>query len=124
MLSNDHKALTGRMEKLLHLLHAESREASGGGNTGPPARSSTEAAPGPRPASPASDVAAVPGLGQRAIAMVDEVSPGSPAAEAGVCVGDQLLQFGPVSAQTPSPLQAVSAALQVRSGGDTRGCPS
>ena len=108
MLTNDDKALANRMEKLLHLLHAEAREAGGGG--------SAAAAPASGPAAPASDAAAAPGLGQRAIAMVDEVSPGSPAAEAGVCVGDQLLQFGAVSAQTPSPLQAVGAALQVRSG--------
>eukprot|EP00891_Asterochloris_glomerata_P003380 jgi/Astpho2/3380/Aster-04720 len=51
----------------------------------------------------------------RPFAVVDEVAEGSPAGQAGIAVGDQMLRFAGVQAQ-PSALQAVAAALQANAG--------
>lgn len=44
--------------------------------------------------------------------MVDELAEGSPAAEAGLQLHDQLCSFGGVTRQTPNTLQAVAAVLR------------
>ena len=49
-------------------------------------------------------------------AVVDELTAGSPAADAGLQLWDQLCSLAGVTHQTPSTLQAVAAALQAHEG--------
>ena len=60
-----------------------------------------------------SSAATAPAAMLRPFAFVDEVSSSSPAEEAGVLVGDQLVAFADVTGQTQNTLPAVAAALQV-----------
>jgi membrane-associated protease RseP (regulator of RpoE activity) len=48
----------------------------------------------------------------RPFAVVDEVTPGSPGEVDGLRLGDQLLRFGGVLAESPNMLQGVAAELQ------------
>lgn len=119
-LTNDHKALSRQLEALLHQLHSLSNEAraGGGGGTSPQARPDSHpavaaaglSAAGGGPAT--SSAGAVP----PPFAVVDELTPGSPAAEAGLQLGDQLCRFGGVTRQTPGALAAMAAALQASEG--------
>ena len=103
MLSNDHKAITAEIEKQLHALHAQSRDE---GNA--PA-----AASGARPAAP------VPAAASPPFALVDEVSAGSPAAAAGLCVGDLLLSLGEATAASGG-LAAVAEVVRASQGRPVR----
>lgn len=49
---------------------------------------------------------------QRPIAKLDEILPGSPAAEGGVQEGDMLLSFGTVNANIPSPLNGIPEVVR------------
>ncbi len=108
VLTNDHKRVTSQIEQLMHELHAEARRAP-----------ATDTAKRPRVTETHTSTAlplytsstAVPAM--RPFALVDEVSSHSPAEEAGVAVGDQLIAFASVTGQTPNTLPAVAAALQV-----------
>ena len=109
VLSNDHKELTDQMEELLHQLHAISRE---------PGTATPSAAAGPSDAAgahvgarPIADPLAVPARSTRPFAEIDEVNEGSPGAAAGLQVGDLVVRFGHVTAQTPNWLQAVAGLL-------------
>lgn len=93
VLSNDHKELSARIEKLLHELHVQRVQ--------PPQRAATP------------PIAADIGAGLRAFANIDEVTEGSPAAAAGVMVGDKLLALGRVTA-TSGGMAALPGLLQVR----------
>ncbi|GAQ79867.1 hypothetical protein KFL_000400100 [Klebsormidium nitens] len=68
----------------------------------------TDANPSANP--PVNPPASSPPL--RPFAIVDEVTPGSPGDVDGLKLGDQLLRFGGVQAETPNVLQGVAAALQ------------
>ena len=108
VLTNDHKRVTSQIEQLMLELHAEARRAPAADVAKRPrvteAHTST--------ALPLQTVStAVPAM--RPFALVDEVSSNSPAEEAGVAVGDQLIAFASVTGQTPNALPAVAAALQV-----------
>ena len=108
VLTNDHKRVTSQIEQLMHELHAEARRAP-----------ATDTAKRPRVTETHTSTAlplhtsstAVPAV--RPFALVDEVSSNSPAEEAGVAVGDQLIAFASITGQTPNTLPAVAAALQV-----------
>ena len=52
---------------------------------------------------------------RRPFAVIDEVSAASPAEEAGLQIGDQLISFADITAQTANTLPAIAAALQVQS---------
>ncbi|KAK9830275.1 hypothetical protein WJX72_010756 [[Myrmecia] bisecta] len=129
VLSNDHKALTAQIDQLLQQLHAQNRpEASPSTHKKPrtdaqPVRSDPGAAQASGAAAAASAAAtgslngARPASGtaasSRPYAVVDEVSPDSPASTAGIRLGDQLVSFGDVSWRDgQSELKAVAAELQ------------
>lgn len=107
VLTNDHKRMTSQIEQLMHELHAEARRAP-----------ATDTAKRPRVTETHTSTAlplhtsstAVPVM--RPFALVDEVCSDSPAEEAGVAVGDQLIAFASITGQTPNTLTAVAAALQ------------
>ncbi len=109
-LTNDHKQLTQELEQILHQFHARAGHVA--------ERHSTAAPPAAaRPAG--EDTAQQPrangahALDMRPFALIDEVFEDSPAREAGVQLGDQVVEFaGSINAQTASPLSAVATALQ------------
>lgn len=107
------------MEQLLHQLHALSSLPGGATRDAPAAAGA--AAPAPRLA-PAAATAAGSGGGYAGapppppFAVIDELTPGSPAATAGLQLGDQLCSFAGVSKAVPSTLQAVAAALAANEG--------
>lgn len=101
MLSNDHKALTARIEQLLHQLHYERV-----GDAQPPERTAA-------PLHPNTCNVEDEGAGMRAFADIDEVTTASPAAMAGLRVGDKLLALGNVTATTGG-VAALPGILQVR----------
>ncbi|KAK9851330.1 hypothetical protein WJX84_008542 [Apatococcus fuscideae] len=134
VLSNDHKALTAKVEQLLQQLHADSRSQKLAGSSGPmemDADPPAEATSHPEPPSskrPHLDAysssqdqmtgsaftsAAAPFTSSgRPFAVVDEVAAGSPAAAAGVQLGDQWLSFGSPDGPKATSLPSVAAALQ------------
>lgn len=90
---NDHKDLTNRVEEAVkRLLEESSRAAAARGAPPPPAR----------PA--AASAAAAPLFLNRLLpfARVDDVSPLSPAEEAGMAKGDRVVSFGAVSVSSAS----------------------
>lgn len=120
-LTNDHKALTRQMEVLLHQLHALS---SLPGAAAPQPAAAVAARPPPPVASgqhmangSGSPIAHQAGHSlHQPFAVVDEVTSGSPAAAAGLQLGDQMCSFAGVTQQTAGTLQAVAAALQGNEG--------
>ena len=114
MLSNDHKELSTQMGVLLHRLHALSR-VSGTATAIPAAIYSDDG--GVRvEGREIADPIAVPSRRTQPFAEIDEVTEGSPAEAAGIKVGDLMVSFGRVTAQTPNVLQAVASALAASEG--------
>ena len=100
----------------MHELHAEARTAPAIDAAKRPrmTEQATSSAPAPQASAPAMTAAeAAHAASLRPFAIVDEVSSNSPAEEAGVILGDQLVAFANVTGQTPNTLLAVAAALQV-----------
>ena len=123
VLTNDLKALMTQAERLLQQLHAPVMAAASAAGARQAAASPRVAARRPpqtanaaEPSSAATAASPQAAALLRPFAVVDEVAEGSPAGQAGVAVGDQMLRFAGVQAQ-PSVLQAVAAALQVNFGG-------
>ncbi|KAI8476042.1 MAG: hypothetical protein J3K34DRAFT_5325 [Monoraphidium minutum] len=124
-LTNDHKELMGRIERLMHALHAAARDSGDGpaaaaanGNGHAAAAAAPREPPAPPQAAPA---AAAPAPSLRPFAVVDEVAEGSPASDAGIQLGDQLCRFGAVTPAPPGQgggdeLARVAAALQAAEG--------
>lgn len=108
VLSNDHKALMSAIEQLMYELHAEAKKAGPSAQPEPTGTTLQNAATNAHmpDSSTASQL-------QLPFAVVDEVSSSSPAEEAGIVLGDQILVFADVTKQTPQTLQAVAAAVQV-----------
>ena len=122
VLSNDHKALTKRIDAVLQDLHAAAQEEGGGGGgmgpvvaaaAPPPPRRAppTAPAPGGAAASAAATTVAAAPAAPVGFAVVDEVSPGSPAEAAGLRLGDRVLSVGGECALAAVPA-AVGAAAE------------
>jgi 26S proteasome non-ATPase regulatory subunit 9 len=116
-LRNDHVALTAEVERAIADLHASAPSSSGRHADASAPAASAPAAPEPAaPSRPPVVVAAPPPGSSPGIpfAIIDDVTPGSPAHDAGLVVGDRVLAFGGVTAErNPSsdPLPAVAARL-------------
>ncbi|KAM9108139.1 26S proteasome non-ATPase regulatory subunit 9-like [Megaptera novaeangliae] len=100
-LQNDHKALMKQVEEALHQLHARDKEKQ--------ARDLAEAR----------REAMSHGLGQsqdlspaQAFAIVNSISPGSPASIAGLQVDDEIVEFGSVNTQNFQSLQNIGSVVQ------------
>lgn len=121
-LTNDHKALSKQAEQLLHQLHALSNQPGSSGDLAGAAGGSPAAVPpAAAPAAAAQRQAdgggsCHPAAALPPFAVVDELSPDSPAAAAGLQLWDQLTSFAGVTGSTPDTLQAVAAALQAHEG--------
>ncbi|KAF3088934.1 putative 26S proteasome regulatory subunit, variant 3 [Orbilia oligospora] len=100
-LVNDVKALMIEIEKALHAHHAEPTGTSTSADS-----SSTSAAP-PTTA-PQTETPVI----EAVFAVVDQVSPSSPAEQAGVQVGDKVKRFGSVGALNHEKLAKVAAEVQ------------
>ncbi|WIA41924.1 hypothetical protein OEZ86_009237 [Tetradesmus obliquus] len=133
-LANDHKQLSSRLEQLLHKMHALARETgavAAAGNSQPAGNGAAAAAAAPAAAASTSAVqqqdtkmpqasetpaaaaaAAAADAALRPFAVVDEVADGSPAAAAGIQLGDQLCRFGAAVAGSGNELQQVAQELQ------------
>lgn len=117
VLSNDHKELTTQMEIIIHRLHAMSKDtgtvslpaAAAGGTVDYGGVSHVDARP-------IADPLAVPSRSTHAFAEVDEVAEKSPAAAAGLQIGDLMIRFAHVTSQTPNFLSAVAGALAAGEG--------
>ncbi|XP_064397028.1 26S proteasome non-ATPase regulatory subunit 9-like [Halichondria panicea] len=90
-LQNDHKSLMKLLEKKLHAIHAEERERRG----------PTDELPSNQPVTRA-----------RGFVIVNQVSPGSPAAVAGLSVGDQICEFGSIKSENFQSLQDIATVVQ------------
>lgn len=118
---NDHKALDARAAALLEKLHALARGAPGGPAAGAATARAAAAAPRPAPAAAPAAPAAPPA--PRPFAVVDDVTPGSPAEAGGLAPGDRVLSFGaafvgargaatPAAALATLPAAAAAAAAE------------
>ncbi|XP_028822597.1 26S proteasome non-ATPase regulatory subunit 9-like [Denticeps clupeoides] len=92
-LQNDHKAIMLRIEESLHRLHAQERAGPEGA--------------GPRQ-EPMEQEAVLP----PPFAHVDAVTPGSPAFQAGLRAGDEIIEFGSVNAGNFQHLQNIASVVQ------------
>ena len=112
MLKTDYTRVSDALERSLHALHAAAR-ASGDG-------APSTAAPASEPKRPRLDESAVPmetseeaqapaATPLAAFAVIDEVSPDSPAAAAGVAVGDLLTALGDVRCGSGGAAAALAA---------------
>ena len=111
--TNNHKRLTNQIEQLMHELHAEARKApalDAAQQNKTTDTSSSLAVPAQSAAVMTSSSPPV----NRPFAVIDEVSAASPAEEAGLQIGDQLISFADITAQTANTLPAIAAALQVQ----------
>lgn len=131
--TNDHKALMREVESVVHALMAA---AGGGDKMEEDGAAAPAPAPAPAPAvaaAPAADAANANGSGSGAEALppfasVGDVAPCSPAAAAGMQVGDLVLRLAGVDASSsgrqgegegeaaPPPLERVAAALAAGEG--------
>lgn len=111
VLTNDHKRITNQIEQLMHELHAEVRKAPAVDAAQRP-RTTDASSSLAAPAQPAATVTSAAASAIRPFAVIDEMSASSPAEEAGLQVGDQLISFADVSAQTANTLPSVAATLQ------------
>lgn len=103
-LSNDHKALMNEIEAKLHKLHAQSR---GEGDFVAPPQHTHEQVGAQAMAAPL----AVPSASTAPFAVIDEISENSPAMTAGLMLGDEIIQCGHVTAQTPNSLETMGALV-------------
>eukprot|EP00890_Picochlorum_soloecismus_P002028 jgi/Picsp_1/2826/NSC_01052-R1_26s proteasome non-atpase regulatory subunit 9 len=106
-LTNDHKMLSDKIEKLLHELHALTRDKGEGNEVpvAPPYHTSMDqihAVVAP---------IAVPTSTKMPFAEVDELSMESPAMESGIRLGDKILRCNHVTAQTPNALQVMGTLV-------------
>lgn len=110
VLTNDHKRLTNQIEQLMHELHADARQAP----ASDPAKRARTTEVSNKLALPTQPAAPMPSTAPvlRPFAVIDEVSGNSPAEEAGLVVGDQLVAFADITGQTQNTLPSIAAALQ------------
>lgn len=130
-LNTDHKALMAEVERKMAAFYALPAElrAAGAAPRGQPSAPEAKAPPPagdtpPRQPAPPAGEASGSGWGDSEMrapgeeeddaepfALVDEVAAGGPAEQSGLRVGDALLRFGHVHAQTPEALGAVARCV-------------
>ena len=99
IVSNDHKALMRTIETTIHAIHGAASDGATTGGVPPPGGSA-----GPASATHVAGDARRNAAGPPVVAadepfvLVDDVTAGSPAATAGLQVGDRIIQFGPMTA--------------------------
>jgi 26S proteasome non-ATPase regulatory subunit 9 len=114
VLQTDHKDIMAQIEKLMPIAFAKPQP---GEATAPPP---VVAAPEPEPAGtavPVPLVSTAPSQYTPAFALIDEVATAGPAAAAGLCVGDELISFGGLTAsdlRSNGRLNLQPLALKVR----------
>lgn len=102
----------------MHELHAEVRKApavDAAKRCKTTDASSSLAVPAQPAAQSAASMTSTAAPVRRPFAVIDEVSAASPAEEAGLQIGDQLISFANITGQTANTLPAIAAALQVQS---------
>eukprot|EP00752_Nemacystus_decipiens_P014727 g13116.t1 len=107
-IQTDHKAVMSKLEKSLHVLHA-ARSAR-------PTPTPSAARPSSSPAHALAAPSALAGDSLVPIAKVNEVSDGSPAATAGLEVGDLVLRFGGIDISHPKGLGGVVDVVREKEG--------
>ena len=116
-LVNDHRALSERIAEALAALHAAAAAAPGG-PVHVPASEPRPAAPPPPTTTPHPQTHPPPPP-PAAFALVDGVAEGSPAARAGLRVGDRVAAVGAVRAASASSSSASSSSDLLRRAGET-----
>ncbi|XP_061116995.1 26S proteasome non-ATPase regulatory subunit 9 [Conger conger] len=94
-LQNDHKAIMVEIEEALHRLHAAEKAKREEEGAPASAQAMEQDAPLPPP-----------------FARVDTITPGSPASQAGLCVGDEIIEFGSVNTGNFKTLQNIASIVQ------------
>ncbi|XP_069121598.1 26S proteasome non-ATPase regulatory subunit 9-like [Argopecten irradians] len=97
-LQNDHKAVMAEIEEELYKIHAEARKAKGESMDTTEEGGSVQTQSLTERLSPFADV--------------DRVDEGSPAAEAGLKVGDAIVQFGSITSSTFQSMQNIASVVQ------------
>ena len=112
VLRNDHAAVTNQMQRAMTDLHASAGALRGAASAPARPAESADRAVGSSRDDP-SGASAAPPPNAKPFAIIDEVTDGSPAHEAGLVVGDQVISFAGVDARVGSgdPLPKVAAAL-------------
>ncbi|NP_001002436.2 26S proteasome non-ATPase regulatory subunit 9 [Danio rerio] len=100
-LQNDHKAIMVEIEEALHKLHATAKVTHEQDDTQMESSGQTVETPPP-------------------FALVDAVTHGSPAAQAGLHVGDQIMEFGSVNTQNFRNLRDIASVVQHSEGKSLR----
>lgn len=100
-LQNDHRAKMKEIDTKLVELHALQPPIASGSDARSPSSAQSSAGAGQLPSQ------------DKPFALVDEVSMGSPAHEAGLLVGDRILAFGPVRAEPSAPLPTLPDVASV-----------
>ncbi|KAM9446636.1 26S proteasome non-ATPase regulatory subunit 9 [Clarias gariepinus] len=94
-LQNDHKAIMVEIEEALHNLHAQERAKREQDQAEAQTERMEQDVPLPSP-----------------FARVDAVTSGSPAYQAGLCVGDEIIEFGSVNPSNFHSLQNIASVVQ------------
>ncbi|KAI5625291.1 26S proteasome non-ATPase regulatory subunit 9 [Silurus asotus] len=94
-LQNDHKAIMVEIEEALHKLHARERAKREEDQSAARMERMEQDVPLPPP-----------------FARVDAVTRGSPAYQAGLCVGDEIIEFGSVNPSNFHNLQNIASVVQ------------
>nr|XP_055050517.1 26S proteasome non-ATPase regulatory subunit 9 [Misgurnus anguillicaudatus] len=102
-LQNDHKAVMMEIEKALHALHAKVRVRPEKDNVKTQTESTEPVVSMPSP-----------------FALVDTVTRGSPAFQAGLQVGDEVLEFGSINTQNFRNLHDIASVVQHSEGKSLR----
>ncbi|XP_048041242.1 26S proteasome non-ATPase regulatory subunit 9 isoform X1 [Megalobrama amblycephala] len=100
-LQNDHKAIMVEIEEALHRLHATARVRHEKDETKMEATEQSVSPPSP-------------------FALVDAVTQGSPAFQAGLRVGDEIMEFGSVNTQNFRNLRDIASVVQHSEGKSLR----
>ncbi|XP_051755358.1 26S proteasome non-ATPase regulatory subunit 9 isoform X1 [Ctenopharyngodon idella] len=100
-LQNDHKAIMVEIEEALHKLHATARVRHEKDETKMEATEQSVSLPSP-------------------FALVDAVTQGSPAFQAGLRVGDEIMEFGSVNTQNFRNLRDIASVVQHSEGKSLR----